>query len=270
MIRTAVSASLLNEKKIEQLMNDVAYHQDETVRLKAIIQAQGRGSKKKRVSRSNSIQSNVVDLSVNRATSSHFTLHETLEEFVTLTDAPGPDRVLRRAGSGGIEALQAAVGSDPSNKKAAAALRKEVDVFAAAMEDEIAQRLSSAQTTTKTVGQALVVVRDGNSSFKQVYTAVVDHIKSTEARGMASYSEAAIALAAEIPGGGAGQKPSKPTQRKAAANDAVQLLSDAVVTKDTFDTVVHDLVAKAKAAGLRVTVELADVKNVDRVVQKGW
>ena len=118
--------------------------------------------RKKGVVRSQSIRSVVRTSTPNdikRAPSvQHYKLHATLEDFVTLSDAPTVAAVLQRKDGGGMEALQAEIGKDPNNKKAAAALRKGVGVFVSAMHKEIASRLSSVSDIYKDASDFLVCV----------------------------------------------------------------------------------------------------------------
>ena len=117
------------------------------------------------------------------------------------------------------------------------------------------------------------MIQDGNNTFKEVYTSVANVIKQQDAPGMQLYSEAVDKLDKVIQGVASKKKAAaaaaKPTQRKAVTNDAVQLLADAVLAKEMFETSVDDLVTTAKAAGYSVRVEIGDIKNVDRVIQKG-
>lgn len=57
-----------------------------------------------------------------------------------------------------------------------------------------------------------------------------------------------------------GVKVKKPTQRKAATEDAVQLFTDAVLSKPAFDDVMSELEAACAAAGVNAQLIVCDVK----------
>ena len=57
-----------------------------------------------------------------------------------------------------------------------------------------------------------------------------------------------------------GVKVKKPTQRKAATEDAVQLFTDAVLSKSAFDDVMSELEAACAAAGFNAQLIVCDVK----------
>lgn len=139
----------------------------------------------------------------------------------------------------------------------------QVAEFTTAMEAEISDRLASPQASTATVGQALVVIRVGTDSFKQVYESIGEMIIKQESAGMQLYSQAVDKLNALADQ----HSKKKPAQRKAVNTDAVQLMTDAVMTKSSFDSVVDDIVNECKKMGFNVYTKVGDIKNLDRYVR---
>ena len=123
-IRTAVRTVQDLHKEVAVLKEKLQAAEDATTRLyeKAATMKVSK-KKSKGVTRSHSILSIA---SGSQDGHSLDALDPLLESFVTLADAAGPAAVKCRAGFGGMEVLQAAIGKDYTNKKAAAALRGEV------------------------------------------------------------------------------------------------------------------------------------------------